>query len=234
MTERGGTTGTSPVSCIGIIMDGNRRWARSHNLPEFEGHGAGYKKLQEVVGWARDAHIPHVVAYAFSMENWKRSEEEVGYLMKLFRSVLEKETEKMIKERVRVHFVGNRARFNEDLQQMMTKMEEVTAAAYEITLHLLMSYGGRAEIVAATNALIEEGAATLTEETFAEKLWSYPMPDPDIIVRTGGEKRLSGFLPWQSVYSELFFTDSFWPAFTKEEFEEILTQYHSRKRNFGV
>jgi len=234
MTERGGTTGASAVSCIGIIMDGNRRWARSLNLPVFEGHSAGHKKLQEVVGWAREARIPHVVAYAFSTENWQRTEEEVGYLMKLFRSVLEKETEKLIQERVRVHFVGDWTRFDEDLQQMMTQMEKVTAVAYDITLHLLMSYGGRAEIVTAAAALLGEGTSGMTEEMFAQKLWSYPMPDPDVIIRTGGEKRLSGFLPWQSAYSELFFIDSFWPAFTKKEFEHILAEYRTRKRNFGV
>ncbi len=234
MIERGGTTGTSAVTCIGIIMDGNRRWARSRNLPVFEGHNEGYKKLQEVVRWARDAHIPHIVAYAFSTENWQRSKEEVSYSMKLFRSVLESETKKMVEERVRIRFIGDRARFSEDLQQMMAQMEEATAMTYAVTLHLLMSYGGRAEIVAATNAVRGEGTIAVTEDTFAHKLWSYPMPDPDFIIRTGGEKRLSGFLPWQSVYSELFFVDSFWPTFTKEEFGEVLAQYDTRKRNFGV
>lgn len=234
MTERGGTTEASSVTCVGIIMDGNRRWARLRNLPVFEGHSEGYKKLREVVGWVRDAHIPHMVAYAFSTENWKRSEEEVGYLMKLFRSVLENEMQKMIEERVRVHFIGDRSRFSEDLQQMMEKLERATAKKYDITLHLAMSYGGRAEIVAATNRLLQERVSNVTEDAFMQELWSYPMPDPDIIIRTGGEKRLSGFLPWQSVYSELFFTDSFWPAFTKEEFEQICAEYHTRKRNFGV
>lgn len=225
---------SSGITCMGIIMDGNRRWARAHNKPVFEGHSEGYKKLQEAVRWAREAGIPHVVAYALSTENWQRSEEEVGYLLKLFRFVLEKETEKMIEERVRVRFIGDRTRFSEDLQKMMEKMEAATAdARYDITLHLLMSYGGRAEIVAAANSLLEEEATVATEDAFANNLWSYPMPDPDLVIRTGGEKRLSGFLPWQSIYSELFFIDTLWPAFTKEEFDGVLAEFAARERRRG-
>lgn len=224
---------SSAPTCVGIIMDGNRRWARAHDKPVFEGHGEGYKKLQDVVRWAREVGIPHVIAYAFSTENWQRSEDEVGYLMKLFRSSLENETKKLVEERIRVRFIGDRSRFSEEVQKMMEKMEAETGAEYDITLHLAMSYGGRAEIVAATNALLAEGSSTVSEDTFAQKLWSHPMPDPDIIIRTGGEKRLSGFLPWQSVYSELFFADTLWPAFTKEEFDSILAEFATRERRRG-
>ncbi len=223
----------SGVTCLGIIMDGNRRWARAHDLPVLEGHTEGYKRLEETLGWAREAGITHVVAYAFSTENWQRSEEEVGYLMKLFRSILENETKKMIENRVRVRFVGDRSRFSEEVQKLMTDMETATALYYDITLHLLMSYGGRAEIVAATNALLADGAVSVTEEAFTEKLWAYPMPDTDLIIRTGGEKRLSNFLPWQSVYSEFFFIDTFWPAFTKEEFDAVLAEFAARERRRG-
>ncbi|MBI4068194.1 di-trans,poly-cis-decaprenylcistransferase [Candidatus Kaiserbacteria bacterium] len=225
---------TSVVKCVGIIMDGNRRWAKVRGLPVFEGHNEGYKKLQEIVRAAREARIPHLVAYTFSIENWQRSSEEVGYLMKLFRTILESETEKLTKEGVRVRFVGDRSRFGEDMQAMMRKMEKQTGEKYDITLHLLMSYGGRAEIAAAAGALLAEGAQKVTEEKFAQKLWAHPVPDPDIVIRTGGERRLSGFLPWQTVYSELFFTDTLWPDFNKEEFDSILTWYRTRKRNFGV
>ena len=218
---------------MGIIMDGNRRWARAHDLPVFEGHAAGYKKLQEVLGWARDARITHVVAYAFSTENWQRSEEEVGYLMKLFRTILENETQKMVEEKVRIRFVGDRVRFGEDVQKLMVDMEVATSERYDITLHLLMSYGGRAEIVAAANALLEEEATTASEEAFANNLWSSGMPDPDLIIRTGGEKRLSNFLPWQSVYSEIFFIDAFWPDFSKEEFDAVLAEFAARERRRG-
>ena len=223
---------SSVPACVGIIMDGNRRWAKEHRLFVFEGHRAGYGRLRDVVKWARDAHISHVVAYAFSTENWKRSEEEVGYLMKLFRFVLETETQEMVNERIRVRFVGDRSRFGGDMRTMMEQMEAATAEHYDLTLHLAMSYGGRAEIVAAADAAAKNGE--ITEESLAKNLWTVEMPDPDLIIRTGGEKRLSGFLSWQSVYSELFFIDSFWPAFTKEEFGEILAKYSTRKRNFGV
>ncbi len=214
-------------------MDGNRRWARAHNKPVFEGHNEGYKKLQDVIKWAREAGIEHVVAYAFSTENWKRSEEEVGYLIKLFRSILNNETKKMVEEKIRIRFIGDRARFDEDIQSAMVKMESETAKDFNITLHIAMSYGGRAEIVSATNALLAEGAKHVTEDEFSKKLWSYPMPDPDILIRTGGEQRLSGFLPWQSVYSELFFVDSWWPEFQQEEFLSIIENFNKRERRMG-
>ena len=220
-------------ACIGIIMDGNRRWAKARGLPVFEGHQEGYKKLQEFGRWAREAGIKHFVAYAFSTENWQRSEEEVSYLIKLFRSVLENEMEKMIQERVRVRFVGDRSRFDPGTQELMEKVEKKTAEAYEITLHLLMSYGGRAEILAATNALLAEGAEAVSETQFAEKLWSYPMPDPDLVIRTGGQMRLSNFLAWQSIYSELFFVNTLWPDFSKEEFDAILAEFAARERRHG-
>lgn len=222
----------SAPACVGIIMDGNRRWARARGLPAFAGHSEGYTKLQEVMRWAREAGIPHVVAYAFSTENWQRSAEEVGYMLKLFRSILESETQKMVDERVRVRFIGDRSRFDKDLQEMMGKLEAETAKAYDVTLHLLMSYGGRAEIVAAARSAAAQGEE-ITEDTFAQKLWTAEMPDPDIVIRTGGEKRLSNFLPWQSVYSELFFTDTLWPALTREEFNTILVEFASRERRRG-
>lgn len=224
------------IQCIGVIMDGNRRWARAHNLPVFEGHSEGYKKLEEFLGWAREEHIPHVVAYAFSTENWQRAEDEVGYLLKLFRFVIEHKVEKMITEKIRVRFVGDRAHFPEDIQKGMVRVEEMTARSYETTLHLAVSYGGRAEILAATNALLAQGVSSVDsvdEETFSKLLWTGDMPDPDIIIRTGGEKRLSGFLPWQSVYSELFFVDSWWPDFSREDFQSVLTEFYGRERRRG-
>ena len=225
--------GTSVAECVGIIMDGNRRWAKGQGKLALEGHNEGYKKLEDFLRWAQAVHIPHVVAYAFSSENWQRTEEEVGHLMKLLRFVLENETKKMLDNHVRIRFIGDRSRFSEDVQKRMEKMETATAVAYDITLHLLMSYGGRAEIVAATNAFLKEGIKSVAEKEFAEKLWSYPMPDPDLIIRTGGDKRLSNFLPWQSVYSELFFTPTLWPDFTKEELNSILAEFASRERRHG-
>ncbi|OIO30386.1 di-trans,poly-cis-decaprenylcistransferase [Candidatus Nomurabacteria bacterium CG1_02_43_90] len=221
------------ISCVGIIMDGNRRWARAHNKPVFEGHNEGYKRLQETIKWAREKGIQHIVAYAFSTENWQRSEEEVGYLMKLFRSILENETQKMIDEHIRVRFIGDRTRFSEDLQKGMERMETATKDLCDITLYMAMSYGGRAEIVHATNELLKEGKEHTSENDFLKKLWSYPMPDPDLVIRTGGVIRLSNFLSWQSAYSELFFVDAWWPDFSREEFNRIIDEFYRRERRMG-
>jgi undecaprenyl diphosphate synthase len=221
------------IKCVGIIMDGNRRFARAHNKPVFEGHSEGHKKLEEVVALVREAKIPHLVVYAFSTENWQRAEEEVGYLLKLLRFILNNETKKMVNGKVKVRFIGDRARFPEDIQKGMEKMEDETAKDFEVTLHIAVSYGGRPEILAATNALLAEGKTSVSEEDFSKKLWSYPMPDPDLIIRTGGDKRLSNFLLWQSAYSELFFVDAFWPEFQQEEFERILEEFNARERRLG-
>ena len=215
-------------------MDGNRRWAKEQGMPTNEGHRKGYEKLKEVMSWSREAGIPHVVIYGFSTENWQRSEEEVSYPMQIFRFILENEIGKMIEKRIRVRFIGDLARFSEDIQKMMMRMEaDSDGKEYDSTLHLAMSYGGRAEIVAATNALLKEGKISVSEEEFSHTLWTKGMVDPDLIIRTGGEKRLSNFLPWQSVYSELFFSDTKWPMFTKEEFDAILAAYSERERRRG-
>ena len=132
-----------------------------------------------------------------------------------------------------MRFIGERTRFPEDLQKGMERIEEATGKEYDITLHIAVSYGGRAEILAAVNALILEGAGVVSEDSFATKLWSHPMPDPDIIIRTGGDMRLSGFLTWQSVYSELFFVSTLWPDFSRAEFEGILDEFHARERRRG-
>ena len=221
------------IQCVGVIMDGNRRWAKEKRKPSLEGHRAGYEILAETAVWARNLAIPHLIVYAFSTENWGRSEEEVGYLMGLFRYIVNEQSNRMIKERVRVRFVGQRERFAQDLQDGMVRIEEATAKAYDITLHIALSYGGRAEIVAATNKLLAEKKDLVTEEEFTKNLWSYPMPDPDIIIRTGGDMRLSGFLPWQTVYSEFFFVPTLWPDFSKAEFEGIIEEFHSRERRRG-
>ncbi len=221
------------IECIGVIMDGNRRWAKKQGKPTSEGHRAGYDKLADVGVWAREAGILHLVVYAFSTENWQRTEDEVGYLMKLFRFIVENEVDRMVAERIRVRFIGQRERFTEDLQKGMENIEAETARVYDVTLHIALSYGGRAEIMVAANALALEGSGVETEEAFAKKLWSYPMPDPDLIIRTGGEMRLSGFLPWQSVYSELFFVPTLWPDFSRAEFDGILAEFHTRKRRHG-
>lgn len=225
------TEATMPT-CVGIIMDGNRRWAREHNLPKLEGHRRGADKLKNTIQFVRDRGIKHLAVYAFSTENWNREPTEVSYLMDLFRELVHKELKKMGEEGVRVRFAGQRERFSPDLQQAIDDIEKETEQNDAITLWICLSYGGRAEIVAAASAAAKSGE--ITEDSLSQHLWTTGMPGPDIIIRTGGEKRLSNFLLWQAAYSELFFTDTLWPDFTEEEFDSILAKFASRKRNFGV
>ncbi len=219
---------------IGIIMDGNRRWAKENNLPSLEGHRRGYEKLKEVVDWCDKAGIKNLVVYGFSTENWNRAKEEVDYLMDLFRTLLLNDAEEMKKKGARMKIVGEKERFSKDIQELMTKAEELTKDG-DATLWLALSYGGRAEILEAARKISKKQLKSedITEETFARELWTDGMPDPEIILRTSGEQRLSGFLPWQGVYSELFFTKTYWPAFSKEEFDAILKEYGERERRFG-
>ncbi len=213
-------------------MDGNRRWAKEKNLPTLEGHRKGHEVFLDCVRFVRDQHIPHAVFYAFSTENWNRSEEEVAYLMQLFAQVIENIKKGVDEERVRVRIVGNRSDFSEELQTAMTELEEDSAKYTETTIWLALSYGGRAEIITAVNQAVENGTK-VTETDFQKLLWTADMPDPDMIVRTSGEQRLSNFLPWNSVYSEFLFLDKHWPALTKSDFDGILNEYESRDRRKG-
>jgi undecaprenyl diphosphate synthase len=220
--------------CVGIILDGNRRWAKARGLPTLEGHRVGlletYKNIAKHAG-ARG--VGHLVAFMFSTENWQRSEEEVGYLMNLFRAAGTKHLQELIDENIRVRFVGQHERFAPDLQEIMAKIEADSAAKSGMTAWICLSYGGRAEIIAAVNRLLEEGRETVSEEELRGAMWSADMPDPDLIIRTSGEQRLSNFLTWQGVYSELFFTNTFWPDFSPAEFDAILAEYAVRERRRG-
>lgn len=219
--------------CVGIIMDGNRRWAKEKGLLALEGHTAGYEKLKEVVRWAKELGVRNLVFYAFSTENWQRTQEEVSYLMDIFRKALSDEMEEIKKEGMRIKFVGQREKFSPDLQEMMKKTEEDTKDFPNGTVGLAVSYGGRPEILMAVNKLLKEGKKEASEEEFSNALWTAGIPDPDAIIRTSGEERLSGFLPWQGVYSELFFTRTYWPDFSKEEFQNILKEFAERERRNG-
>lgn len=222
-----------PLS-VGFILDGNRRWAKERNLPTLEGHRKGFEKVRELVEWAHERSIQTVYIYAFSTENWNRSPEEVSYLMKLFAEAFTGNlVDDVLKKNGRIVFLGERNRLSPELIERITETEEQTKGGTGTTLAVCMSYGGRDEILAATNRLIQEGGGVVTEEVFAKALWSAGLPDPDIIVRTSGEQRLSGFLTWQSVYSELFFTDTKWPDFSEEEFDAILEEYANRERRKG-
>lgn len=220
------------INTLGIIMDGNRRWARERGLSSLDGHRAGYEKLKEVVGWAQEANIKHLIVYGFSTENWNRPREEVEYLLALLREALAEESSRAKKENGRLRIVGDRSRFPDDIRQAMERAEAETSSG-EYTLYLALSYGGRAEILDAVNRLIARGAP-VSEAEFSDSLWTAGMPDPDLIIRTSGEQRLSGFVPWQGVYSELCFVPSYWPAFSREEFEASLDAYRSRRRRFGA
>lgn len=220
-------------NCVGIILDGNRTWAKNKGLPKLEGHSVGLlKTLKNTTLFVRDAGIKHLVVFMFSTENWSREPAEVSYLMDLFRSSIKKELGELGKEGVRVRFAGQRERFSPDLQGAMINAEKETENNSAITLWACMSYGGRAEITQAAKKVAESGKE-ITEESIGEHLWTAGMPDPDIIIRTSGQLRLSGFLTWQSIYSELFFTKTLWPDFSKEEFESILKEYTERERRLG-
>lgn len=223
----------SSPHCIGIILDGNRRWARSRGLPAFEGHRQGFEKVKELAEWAKDKGIACLILFAFSTENWNRPGNEVSYLLGLFETMLATEIETLRKRGVRVRCIGERERFSPELQELMRHAEAVTVMNKELTLALCLSYGGRAEIVHAVNRAIASREKEVTEKTFGNYLYTAGLPDPDIIIRPGGEMRLSGFLPWQGVYSELFFTNTLWPDFSREEFQAILSEFAKRDRRMG-
>ena len=214
-------------------MDGNRRWATEQNLPTLEGHRKGLDVFLDVVRFVRDEKIEHAVFYAFSTENWKRSEIEVQYLMTLFSSLLKRMSEDLDEEGVRVRIVGRREDFSPDFQEQMKELEEKSSRHTKTTIWIALSYGGRAEIVAAVNEAVRKGVE-VDEASFERLLWTAEMPDPDMIVRTSGECRLSNFLTWRSAYSELYFIDKHWPALTKDDLKDILFQYAKRERRHGA
>lgn len=222
---------------IGVIMDGNRRWAKLRELPSLKGHEAGYERYKEFIRWSKQLGIKTIYFYAFSTENWNRSKSEVGYLMKLFLTGVSKEAQNIVKEKVRVKFVGQIERFSPAIRFGMRKLERVTAKFTDMTILICLSYGGRAEIINAIKELSKKESAgkiaNLDEATFSEYLWTAGYPDPELVIRTSGEIRTSNFLPWQSAYSEWFFTKTFWPAFTRGEFEKILKEYSTRQIRRG-
>lgn len=226
---------SSGPTCAGIIMDGNRRWAKVRGLSSLEGHRAGSETLKNAVQWAKDAGVGHIIFYTFSTENWNRSEEEVSYLLGLIGDFIKKELEHFHTEGGVLHYVGDLSRFSPALQKTLKESAEKTAGNSGPHVYFALNYGGRQEILSAVRSIVSEKpeAGEITDEYFAKHLQTGDMPDPDIIIRTSGEMRLSGFLPWQSVYSELFFTNTLWPDFSKEEFESILAEFSERERRHG-
>jgi undecaprenyl diphosphate synthase len=222
-------------NCLGVIVDGNRRWAKERGLPTLEGHRKGFDKLQDLIDWSSDAGIKHVVAYVFSTENWNRAPEEVSYLMDLFRHQVKIVTEKFSKKNYKLNVIGLVSKLAPDLQNLVFDAIEKTKNNTGLTVTLALSYGGRDEILEAVNKILkdEKRPKELTIENFNEYLWSKEIPDLDMVIRTSGEHRLSNFMTWKSVYSELFFPEVKFPGLTKEIFLELLEEFSQRHRRFG-
>ena len=215
-------------------MDGNGRWAKSKGLPRLAGHRAGAQTLDRVMHFCRDAGVQFLTVYAFSTENWRRSEEEVGGLMRLLSSYIKGKRKELKANKVRFRVIGRRSDLSTKLQREIADLEEFTADG-EFTLVVALSYGGRDEIVRAARRAIAEGVAseTLDEAAFAKYLDTADIPDPDLIIRTSGELRLSNFLLWQAAYAEFYFTNTFWPDFDKDEFDAALAAFEKRDRRMG-
>jgi undecaprenyl diphosphate synthase len=220
---------------IAIIMDGNGRWARRRKLPIAAGHRAGTRALRRTVEAAIDLGVESLCVYAFSTENWSRPAEEVDALMEIFVETIERELPDLAKQGVRTRFIGRRDRATPELRERMARLEEETAGKDRLQLWIAFDYGGRAEIVEATRRLVEEGLDPLDidENTIAARLYAPEMPEPDLLIRTSGELRVSNFLLWQLAYTELVFVDTLWPDFGDRQLRHALTEYASRRRRFG-
>lgn len=223
---------------IGIIMDGNRRWARGQGLPDTKGHEMGYKKVKEIIRWAKEFNISTVYLYTFSTDNWNRQKEEVNYLMNLFSRAFNQDSKALLKEKVRIKFAGQTERFSLIIKNSIKYLEKITKNFPNPTIVFCFSYGGRTEIIAAIKKLVREKTITeidkITEDNFSQFLWTAGLPDPELVIRTSGEIRTSNFLPWQAAYSEWSFTKTYWPAFTKNEFEKILKAFSKREIRRGL
>lgn len=222
---------------VGIIMDGNGRWAEARGLPRSAGHRQGVKALREVVRACGRLGIPVLTVYCFSTENWERPKEEVDFLMELLLQVLRDETESLHQEGVMIVPIGRLEDLPTPVKREVERAAQLTVGNKRLKLNMAISYGGRLEIVNAVNQLIREASGeespVIDEQTLAEHLYTAGDPDVDLIIRTGGERRLSNFLLWQGAYAELYFTDTMWPDFTPGEFLEAIADYQKRERRFG-
>lgn len=224
---------------IGIIMDGNRRWAKKEGLASFTGHKKGYENFKKIVKHAfKQRNIKALTFFAFSTENWRRSKKEVSYMMSLFNRALKelkKQEKKNKKYQIQVRFIGDLKRFPRKMQKEMYEIMKRTKENKKHYLNIALSYGGRDELVRAFKKIVAKKiqAQDISEDLIANYLDTAGIKDPDLIIRTSGEQRLSGFLTWQSVYSEIYFSEKFWPEFTAEDFDQILEWFLKRHRRFG-
>lgn len=220
---------------IGIIMDGNGRWAREHGLPRLEGHRAGTENIRRVLEACGEHGVKIVTIYAFSTENWQRPEAEVRGLMSILERVLEREVENFHRNGVKLCHIGELEGLSDKLREAVLDAIDLTKGNDRLILNVAFNYGGRAEIVRAVQSMLEEQTdpAVVDEQLLSSYLYTAGLPDPDLIIRTGGEMRLSNFLIWQSAYSEYYSTPTYWPDFDKEELRKALWAYSQRNRRFG-
>jgi undecaprenyl diphosphate synthase len=230
----------APPKHVAIIMDGNGRWAKARGLPRTAGHRKGVEAVRRTVEAARELGVPYLTMFGFSSENWRRPEGEVFDLMQLLRFYLRSEIAELHKNGVRLRVIGDRAKLSGDIVTMIEKAEELTRNNTELNLIIALSYGARQEIVEATRQMVRdalEGRLSpeeITEESFSARLLTRDVPDPDLLVRTSGEQRISNFLLWQSTYTELVFVDTLWPDFTKRDLEDAIREFNRRDRRYGA
>lgn len=226
-------------SHIAIIMDGNRRWAKNKNLPTSVGHKSGVDTLKNIVRYSKKIGIKHLTVYAFSTENWKRTEEEVKYLMLLIREGLKTFIKELHEEKVRIRFIGFYKELKEPIPQELEDAMELTKDNKELNFQVALNYGSRAEIVNGIKEIateVKEGNLSvndISEEKVQSKLFTSDIPDPDLVIRTGGEMRISNYLLWQSAYSEFYSTKTLWPDFNESELEKAIENYKNRDRRYG-
>lgn len=225
---------------IAIILDGNRRWAKSKGMPASFGHKEGAKTLEKIVRYANKIGIEYITVYAFSTENWKRAEEEVKALMFLFQSYLNDYAKRADSENIKLRFIGDRTRLSTTMQKSMKICEEKTKSNTGITFNIAINYGGREEIVHSVKNIAQKvkdgnlAIEDINEKTVSDNLYTCFQPDPDLLIRTSGEMRLSNFLPWQLVYTEFVFVNKNWPDFSEEDLDLAIEEYQKRTRKFGA
>ena len=225
---------------VAIIMDGNGRWAEQRGQPRLVGHHAGAKRIREIVEACPEVGVKYLTIFAFSTENWKRTQSEVSGLMRLFKRYIRRESQNLVDDGVRVRFIGDRMNLNEQLVRTMDELELVTADNKKINLTIALNYGGRDEVTRAVQRLareIEQGrlaAKEVSAKVLAGFLDTHFLPDPDLVIRTSGEARISNFLLWQSAYAEYEFIETLWPDFSAQEFSQLVLKFRTRERRYGA
>lgn len=225
----------SDLKHIAIIMDGNRRWAKEHNLPSAAGHKRGVTSLRNIVRACDEFGVKYLTVYAFSTENWKRSKEEVDFLMDLVAVTLKNELDDMDKEGVKISFIGDSSRLSDKLQKVTSDAQEKTKNNNGVNLQIALNYGSRDEIVHAVKSVIDEGLKSedINEDVISEHLYTKGIPNPDILIRTGGEKRISNYLLWQIAYSEVIVVEEYWPEFDRCSLIKCIEEFQRRQRRYG-